>query len=122
MCLVRRFLTAIALDQQSTKFDVHIPHDISVYDPENVRTTVDAAINNVNQNKQTIDGKITTHSIAVVLYQRSPKPEETHCIPRTNKKQLDAQSWDEDETTNPILNQNHVLNGKSKNWISLLVM
>ena len=90
---VRRF--AIALDQLSTKSDVHIPRDISVYDPENVRTTVDAAIDNFDQNEQTIDGKNTTHSMAVVLYQRTHKPEETHCIPRT-KKTLDAQSCDED--------------------------
>ena len=37
---VRRFLAAIALDQLSTKSDIHIPCDISVYYPENVRTTV----------------------------------------------------------------------------------
>ena len=74
---VRRFLTDIALDQLSTKPDVHIPRDISVYDPENVRTTVDAAIDNFDQKEQTLDGKNTTHSMVVVLYQRSPKPEET---------------------------------------------
>ena len=94
---VRRFITAIALDQLSTKYDVHIPRDISVYDPENVRTTVDAAIDHVDQDEQTIDGKNTTHSMAVVLYQRSPKPEETPCILRTTKKPIDAQSCDEDE-------------------------
>ena len=33
----------------------------------------------------------------MVLYRRSPKPEETPCIPRTNQKTLDAQSCDEDE-------------------------
>ena len=81
----------------STKFDVHIPRDISAYDPENVRTTVDAAIDNFDQNELTIDGKNTIHSMAVVLYQRSPKPEETPCIPGTNKKTLNAQSCDEDE-------------------------
>ena len=64
---VRRFLTAIALDQLSTKSDVHIPRDISVYDPENVKTTVDATIDNFDQNEQTIDGKNTTHSMAVAL-------------------------------------------------------
>ena len=75
---VHRFLTDIALDQLSTKSDVHIPRDISVYDPDNFRTTVDAAIANFDQNEQTIDGKNTTRSMAVLLYQRSPKPEETN--------------------------------------------
>ena len=41
---------------------------------------------NFDQNEQTIDGRNTTHSIAVVLYQRSPMPEETPSIPRTNQK------------------------------------
>ena len=83
---VRRFLTVIALDQLSTMSHVHISRDISVYDPENVRTTVDAAIDNFDENEQTIDGKNTTHSMVVVLYQRSPKSEETPCIPRTKKR------------------------------------
>ena len=81
---VRRFLTAIALDPLSTKSAVHIPRNISVYDHENGMTTVDAAIDNFDQN-ETIDGKNTTHSMTVGLYQRSHKPEETPCIPRTNQ-------------------------------------
>ena len=94
---MRRILTAIALDQLSTKSDVHIPREISVYDHENVRTTGDAELDNFDQNEQTIDGKNTTHSMDVVLYQRSSKPEETPCIPIKKQKTLDAQSCDEDE-------------------------
>ena len=106
---VSRFHTAIALDQLSSKSDVHIPRDISVYDPENVRTTVDAAIDNFNQNEQTIDRKNITHSMDVVLYQRCPRK---HLVfQEQTKKPLDAQSCDEDEIkryNKPILNQNHV--------------
>ena len=79
---VRRFLNVIAFDQLSTKSDFHILGNISVYYPENVRTTVDAARDNFDQNDQTIDGRNTTHLMVVVLCQRSPKPEETPCIPK----------------------------------------
>jgi hypothetical protein len=93
---VRKFITAIALDQLLNQSELYIPRDISVYDPENVQTTVDAAIDNFDQNEETIDGKNTTHSMAVVLYQRCPRPEETPCIPRTNQKTLEAQACDDE--------------------------
>lgn len=69
---VRKLLTSVALDQLSGPSEEEIPRGISQFDSENLDSIVDAAIDNFDQNEETIDGKRTTHAMAIVLYQRSP--------------------------------------------------
>ena len=66
---VRWFTTSIAKDQISQAGDVYVPPGIQSVDLANADTFVDAAIDNFNQNEETLDGKTITHSMAAVLYQ-----------------------------------------------------
>jgi len=65
---VRRFLTAIAVQQFSKQYGVYVPSGISSYQAGNPETIVDAAIDNFDRNEETIDGKNTTHAMTIVLY------------------------------------------------------
>lgn len=88
---VHKLLNVVAVDQFSNQSEVYIPRDISAYDPENVVTIIDAAIDNSDRNEETIDGKNTTHAMAIVLYQRSSNSPETKVIPKSNQNTLDVQ-------------------------------
>jgi hypothetical protein len=83
---VRRFLTSAALDQQSQ--DVYVPKGLrTAVDPD--FAMVDAAIDNFDQNEETLDGKLTTHALAAVVYQRClPSPQKQSGITRVNQKSL----------------------------------
>ena len=94
---VRKFLTSVALDQLSEPSEVHIPRGISQVETGNPGTTVDAAIDNFDQNEETIDGKRTTHAMAIVLYQRCPDAHETSPIACMKQKSLDTAQYKEQQ-------------------------
>ena len=78
---VRRFLTSAAVDVQEN--EVYMPKDLQP------TCTIDAAIDNFDQNEATLDGKSTTHAMASVIYQRSPDQAPLHSkIPRVTQKTL----------------------------------
>ena len=67
-----------------------------------MNSSVDAAIDNFDQNEDTLDGKSSTHSMAIVLYQRSSVSGVNVCasgggggIPRLSAKSLEASDYDE---------------------------
>ena len=67
-----------------------------MYDPSNINSIVDAAIDNFDQNEETINGKNTTHVMAIVLYQRIDSPHET-TIEKTGNRTLNLEVYDETE-------------------------
>lgn len=67
---VRKFVTSIAEDQLSSQAGMYVPKDLSSFEPGNVHTTLDAAIDSFDRNEETVDGKNTTHAMAIVVYQR----------------------------------------------------
>jgi hypothetical protein len=91
---VRRFLTSVAKDELK-KSDVYIPRGISSFDKDNLNSVIDAAMDNFDQNGDTLDGKSSTHCMAVVLYQRLSKTEEVSGIPRQSLKSLDTLEYEE---------------------------
>jgi len=93
---VRRFTTSVAKDQISQAGDVYVPRGIQSVDLANADTFVDAAIDNFDQNEETLDGKTTTHSMAAVLYQRCGTLNDDETIPRTRKKALDVTEYTEE--------------------------
>ena len=92
---VRKFLTSVALDQQPGPSEVQIPRGISQFDSENIDSIVDAAVDNFDQNEETIDGKRTTHGMAIVSYQRSQVSRELSSIPCTKQKSLNTAQYKE---------------------------
>lgn len=51
-------------------------------------SSIDAAIDNFDQNEETLDGKSTTHSMAAVIYQRNTTHVPSIRIPRVTSKTL----------------------------------
>lgn len=94
---VRRFFTSAAMDQKDL---VYIPRGFE-RPAEDIANTeveeIDAAIDNFDQNEDTLDGKSTTHSMAAVLYKRSPPLENQQQIPRLNKKSLSTRDIDDSD-------------------------
>ena len=83
---VHRFLTSVAKDQES--HDTYIPKGLRSADDPNFEM-IDAAIDNFDQNEETLDGKHTTHALAAVIYQRCPPtPQEQSGILRIKRKSL----------------------------------
>ena len=91
---VRRFLTSVAKDELSSS-GVYIPRGVRSFDDSDLTTIVDSAIDNFDQNEDTLDGKCSTHSMAIVLYQRTAAPEDIKGIPRTSSKALDVSEYEE---------------------------
>jgi hypothetical protein len=81
---VRRFLTSAALDQKTD--GVFVPRGIDA----SGNVLVDAAIDNFDQNEETLDGKNTTHAMAAVLYKRCLIEPSTCQFPRVPEKSLSA--------------------------------
>ena len=76
---VRRFLTSAAINQQGQ--DVYVPTGLQ--DSANGRVQIDAAIDNFDQNEETLDGKSTTHAMAAVVYMRcAVNHTDEHMLPR----------------------------------------
>ena len=92
---VRKFLTPVAVDELSKPSEVQIARGISMLDSENLASIVDPAIDNFDQNEETIDGKCTTHAMAIVMYQRSQVTRESSLIPCTKQKFLDTTQYKE---------------------------
>ena len=95
---VRRFLTSGALAQKDT---VYVPRGFEL--PKNVDQQrgdiaaveeIDAAIDNFDQNEDTLDGKSTTHSMAAVLYKRCPPTENHTKMARLSSKSLSSTDAD----------------------------
>jgi len=63
---VRRFLTSASVDQRNQ--ENYIPRGLQSND--NDMHLIDAAIDNFDQNEDTLDGKSTTHAMAAVIYKR----------------------------------------------------
>ena len=63
---------------------------------EDANTMIDAAIDNFDPNKDMLDGKTTTHSIAVVLYQRCEVISDDEHLPRCPQKILDLGEYTEE--------------------------
>ncbi|KAK1904701.1 Beta-glucanase [Dissostichus eleginoides] len=84
---VRQFLTSVAADQLQRSKGVYIPNGLT-------RTTehgiIDAAIDNFDQNEETLDGKNTTHSMAIVVYRRGDVATAHNPIPRIPERSLHA--------------------------------
>lgn len=82
---VRQFLTSVAADQLQRSNGVYIPNGLT-------RTTehgiIDAAIDNFDQNEETLDGKNTTHSMAIVVYRRGDVATAHNPIPRIPERSL----------------------------------
>ena len=94
---IRWFLTSVAKDEiDKCESDVYIPRGISTFDNQDPSSMVHSAIDNFDQNEDTLDGKSSTHCMAVVLYQsHSSKIEEVHGIPRQFSKSLDVGEYEE---------------------------
>ena len=67
---IRRFLTSAAIDQR--KYDIYIPKGLQFNDG----SQIDGAIDNFDQNEQTLDGKSTTHAMASVIFSRFKQPKQ----------------------------------------------
>jgi hypothetical protein len=92
---LRRFLTSIAADQISRSKDIYIPHGITHVQDHGM---VDAAIDNFDQNEDTLDGRSTTHALAAVLFKRgNSQQQDSSNIPRVKERALaDVPSYDPD--------------------------
>ena len=105
---VRRFLTSVAVAQQNQEVYVptglessaqlHKPAPAEEVDTSDSREQeergspeplFDAAIDNFDQNEETLDGKSTTHAMAAVIYKRSIPPP-TQGVPRLEAKSMSA--------------------------------
>lgn len=80
---VRRFLTSAAVQGND---DVYVPKGL-LPSSEN-DSPVDAAIDNFDQNEDTLDGKSTTHSMATVLYKRGDTTVSGEKLKRLTQKVL----------------------------------
>ena len=58
------FLTSVAVDQRSQ--DIYVPKGLKNHN--NISTLIEAATDNFDQNKDTLDGKSTTQAMAAVVY------------------------------------------------------
>ena len=67
---VHQFVTSVANDQLSKTDNVYVPHGIKPLDTNDTNTFVDAAIDNFDLNEDSLDGKRTTHALAIVIYQQ----------------------------------------------------
>lgn len=63
-----KFLTPKAIDELSDASGVFVPRVILKFYIENLSSVMDTAIDNFNQNEETVHEEHTTHAIAVVLY------------------------------------------------------
>lgn len=93
---VRRFLTSVAEDDQRHG-ETYVPRGIVKYKEDDVFSIVDAAIDNFDQNEETLDGRSTTHSMAAVLYQRTRTKDVMPGIPKSKSRALDASQYVEDK-------------------------
>ncbi len=83
---VRHFLTSVAADQISrTESGVYIPTGLTGVAEHGI---VDAAIDNFDQNEDTLDGKRTTHAMASVVFRRGQASTVDKCLARVPQRSL----------------------------------
>ena len=83
---VRHFLTSVAADQISrTERGVYIPTGLTGVAEHGI---VDAAIDNFDQNEDTLDGKHTTHAMASVVFRRGQVSTADTCLARVPERSL----------------------------------
>ncbi|KAF3859803.1 hypothetical protein F7725_000058 [Dissostichus mawsoni] len=84
---VRQFLTTVSADEITRNKEIYIPTGLSgILD----HGMIDAAIDNFDQNEETLDGKHTTHSMATVIYRRGQTTTEPQRLARIPQKTLSA--------------------------------
>jgi len=83
---VRHFLTSVAADQiKRTESGVYIPTGLTGVAEHGI---VDAAIDNFDQNEDTLDGKRTTHALASVVFRRGQVSTADKCLARVPQRSL----------------------------------
>ena len=90
---VRQFLTSVAADQLQRSKGVYIPNGLSSTTDHGI---IDAAIDNFDQNEETLDGKNTTHAMAMVVYRRGDVTTVHNPIKRIPERSLTALNCDLD--------------------------
>ncbi|KAL7379980.1 hypothetical protein ABVT39_009485 [Epinephelus coioides] len=91
---VRQFLTSAAADQLQSSKHVYIPNGLTRSTEHRI---IDAAIDNFDQNEETLDGKNTTHCMAIVVYRRGDDTTAHNPIKRVPEKSLTALNSLDDE-------------------------
>lgn len=82
--------TALAKQGLSTKTEVYVPYGLKPVN-KNELNYIHASIDNFDLNEETLDGKNTTHSVAIVVFQESSQcNSETKNIPKDTKYSLSA--------------------------------
>lgn len=84
---VRQFLTSAAADQLQRSKRVYIPNGLTRSTEHGM---IDAAIDNFDQNEETLDGKNTTHCMAIVVYRRGDDATVHNPIKRVPERSLTA--------------------------------
>lgn len=82
---LRTFLTSAANSILDVHDDIIIPAEIMPIFLDDSKTIIDAAIDNFDHDEATNDGKLTTHKMAMVLYQRTEVVEKTYYIKSSEK-------------------------------------
>ena len=100
MYLKTRF-EVFLLRWQTTRFHkpkkgVYIARGLQRVNIEDANTKIDAAIDNFDQNEDTLDGKTTTRSMTAVLYQRCEVVSDDEFLPRCPLKVLELSEYTED--------------------------
>ena len=89
---LRHFLTSVGINEIRASKEIYTPQGLFAF--KDGGPMIDAAIDNFDQNEGTLDGKSTTHAIAMVIYQRCDKKVSLNPIPRCSQRALDAQDTD----------------------------
>ena len=85
---IRHFVTSVASDQISrTESGIYIPTGLTGVAEHRI---VDAAIDNFDQNEDTLDGKHTTHAMASVVFRRGQVSKTEKCLARVPEQSLTA--------------------------------
>ena len=85
---VRRFLTSAAVDLGNQVRNFLLPRGLENVRSEDGSPVMDSAIDNFDQNEETLDGKSTTHALAGVLFLRGAGDVVVPEIKRGEKKSL----------------------------------
>jgi hypothetical protein len=87
---IRCFLTTVACNLLREDSAVYIPQGLQPIsdDEDTCKKFFHASIDNFDQNEETLNGKSTTHSMAMVLFQKSAGSSSTMAIQRETKRSL----------------------------------
>ena len=85
---VRRFLTSAVMSIQPAPGSIYSPPGLEPVDINNPLIFLHAAIDNFDQNEETLDGKSTTRAMAKVIYQHITNGSLEYNIDRTKAKSI----------------------------------